>query len=98
MSFATYFRVTSYSTIAAAALALFVAGGIGVWLAGTFALVMVVAWKLENSGRQLSERVALFVILAALPLFYLDWRLMGTYLDVAYLQGAIRNRANVEVA
>src|SRR2546423_15518252 len=37
MNFNTYFRLTSYATIAAAALALFVAGGIGVWLLAAFA-------------------------------------------------------------
>src|SRR5437588_3098116 len=98
MTFSTYFRLTSYATIAAAALALFITGGVALWLAIAFAFVMVVAWKLENTRWQLSERVALVVILASLPLFYLDWRLMGTYLDIAYLEGAIRERGSIEVA
>src|SRR5437588_8695462 len=98
MTFSTYFRLTSYATIAAAALALFITGGVALWLAIAFAFVMVVAWKLENTRWQLSERVALVVILASLPLFYLDWRLMGTYLDIAYLEGAIKERGSVEVA
>ena len=98
MQFNTYFRLTSYATVAAAALALFIAGGVGTWLAVTFLLVMILAWKLEGTRWQLSERVALIVILASLPLFYLDWRLMGTYLDIAYLEGAIRERGSVEVA
>src|SRR5207248_677836 len=87
MNFNTYFRLTSYATVAAAALALFIAGGVGTWLAIAFLLVMILAWKLEGTRWQLSERVALIVILASLPLFYLDWRLMGTYLDIAYLEG-----------
>src|SRR5438874_7731520 len=98
MNFNTYFRLTSYATVAAAALALFIAGGVGTWLAIAFLLVMVVAWKLENTRWQLSERLALVVILAALPLFYLDWRLMGTFLDIAYLEGTTRERGSVEVA
>ena len=98
MNFNTYFRLTSYATVAAAALALFIAGGVGTWLAIAFLLVMILAWKLEGTRWQLSERVALIVILASLPLFYLDWRLMGTYLDIAYLEGAIRERGSVEVA
>ena len=98
MSFNTYFRLTSYATIAAAALALFVASGVGVWLTAMFAVLMLVAWRLEGTGWQLSERVALVVILLSLPLFYLDWRLMGTWLDIAYLEGAIRERGSVEVA
>src|SRR5256885_2844491 len=98
MNFNTYFRLTSYASVAAAALALFIAGGVGTWLAIAFLLVMILAWKLAGTRWQLSERVALIVILASLPLFYLDWRLMGTYLDIAYLEGTIRERGSVEVA
>ena len=76
MNFAAYFRLTSYATIAAAALALFVAGGVSVWLAVTFALVTVAAWKLEGTRWQLTERIALIVILTSIPIFYLDWRVL----------------------
>src|SRR3989454_713519 len=98
MNFGTYFRLTSYATIAAAALALFVAGGMGMWLAGAFALVTVAAWKLEGTRWQLSERVALIVILVSLPLFFFDWRAMGVYLDIAFLEGATRSHGSAEVA
>ncbi len=74
MQFATYFRLTSYATIASAALALYVASGVGVWLLGGFALVMIAAFKLEDTRWQLSERLALAVILTSIPFFYLDWR------------------------
>jgi transglutaminase-like putative cysteine protease len=76
MTFNTYFRLTSYATIAAAALAVFVAGGVSVWLGVAFAVVMVVAWQLEDKRWQLSERVALLVILLSIPIFYLDWRIL----------------------
>ena len=76
MSFTTYFRLTSYATIAAAALALFVAHGVGAWLAIAFALVTIAAWKLEGTRWQLSERIALAVILVSIPIFYLDWRVL----------------------
>jgi len=95
MNFNTYFRLTSYATIAAAALALFVAGGVGLWLAGTFALVMIVACKLEDTTWQLSERIALIVILVSLPLFYFDWRVLAPYLQIEFLETG--RRANVEV-
>ncbi len=74
MNFNTYFRLASFATMAAAALALFVAGGTGIWLATAFALVTIVAWKLEGARWQFSERAALIIILVSLPLFYLDWR------------------------
>lgn len=87
MSFSSYFRVSSYATLAAAALALFVAGGIGVWLAAAFVLVLGTAWKCEGSRWQLSERAALIIILISLPLFYLDWRLLHIFLDSQFLEG-----------
>ena len=48
MKFENYFQLTSYATIAAAALALLVAGGISVWLAGAFALTRVLATQLTG--------------------------------------------------
>jgi Ca2+/Na+ antiporter len=95
MRFTTYFRLTSYATIAAAALALFVAHGVSVWLAIAFALVTIAAWKLEGTRWQLSERVALAVILLSLPLFYIDWRLLAPYLDIEFLENG--QRAGIEV-
>ena len=76
MEFTSYFRLASYATIAAAALALYVAGGVGLWLLGAFALVMIVSFKLEETRWQLSERLALAVILASIPFFYLDWQVL----------------------
>src|SRR5262245_16394723 len=76
MKFESYFQGASYATVFAAAVALFVAGGAGVWLALVFAIGMVAAWKLEGTRWQLSERVALIVIIVSLPAFYLDWRFL----------------------
>lgn len=76
MKFDDYFRFTSYATIAAAALALFVAGGVGAWLVAAFALVMLIAWKLEGTRWQFTERLALVVILISIPIFYFDWRVL----------------------
>ena len=95
MSFTTYFRLTSYATIAAAALALFVAGGVGVWLAMAFAVVMLAGWKLEDTRWQLTERAALIVIVASLPFFYFDWHVLTPYLQVEFFETG--RRANVEV-
>src|SRR6266550_2698087 len=97
MNFNTYFRLASYATIAAAALALFVAGGTGMWLAAAFAIVMVVAGKLEGTRWQLSERAALIIILVSLPLFYVDWRLLPVFLDVQFPEAGAATRGNVEV-
>src|SRR6266568_5687481 len=96
MNFNSYFQLTSYATVAAAALALFVAGGVGVWLALAFALVMIAAWRLEDTRGQLSERIALVVILVSLPIFYLDWHILTPYLQIEFLETG--QRANAEVA
>lgn len=73
MSFNTYFRLSSYSLVACGALALAVTGGIGVGLAVLFLLLLALAWNLEGTGWQLSERLGLVVVLLSLPLFYFDW-------------------------
>lgn len=74
MSFDTYFRFSSYSLVAVAMLALTLAGGLHFVLAGLFVVVLVVAWKLEGTKWQLSERVGLAVVLLSIPLFFVDWQ------------------------
>lgn len=88
MKFESYFRAASYATVFAAALALFVAGGASPWLAILFAVGMAVAWKLEGTRWQLSERLALLVILVSLPVFYVDWRIV-----IPLLNGFAENSA-----
>lgn len=46
-------------------------------LAAAFAVVLVIAWKLEGTKWQLPERVGLVVVLLSLPLFYLDWKFLS---------------------
>src|SRR5256714_9478288 len=101
MSFSTYFRLTSYATITAAALALLISGGVGLYLTTAFAIVMIAAWQLEGARWQLTERVALIVILASLPIFYFDWRVLTPLLLNQFNEGAELPKlghGNVEVA
>jgi len=74
MSFATYFKASSYAMIAVAMLALMLAGGLHLALATVFAAVMVVAWNLEGTKWQLSERLGLAIVLLSIPLFLFDWK------------------------
>ena len=97
MEFSVYFRLMSYATIAAAALALLVAGGINLWLAGSFAVVMMIAWKLERTRWQLTERTALIVILVSIPIFYVDWQILIPYLDIQSLEAVRRGSSEVSV-
>jgi transglutaminase-like putative cysteine protease len=73
MDFSNYFRASSYAMIACATLALVLAGGLHVALAGILAIVMVLAWMWEGTKWQLSERVGLVIVLLSVPLFVLDW-------------------------
>ena len=73
MSLETYFRALSYAMIAAATLALALAGGLHIVLAIVFYAALAVAWKIEGSRWQLSERTGLVIVLLSIPLFILDW-------------------------
>ncbi|HWS53300.1 MAG TPA: DUF3488 and transglutaminase-like domain-containing protein, partial [Pyrinomonadaceae bacterium] len=83
MKFETYFRACSYAMVAGGVLALTLAGGVGPALALVFAGVLALSWRLESARRQLSQRAGMFVVLAALPVFYLDWRLQTASPDLA---------------
>jgi len=61
--------------IAASTLALAVSGGVGAGLATIFFALLVAAWMCEGTRWQLSARLGLIVLLASLPLFFLDWKL-----------------------
>ena len=53
---------------------LFLAGGLHVGLAICFTAVVALAWKLEHSRWQLSERTGLLIVLLSVPLFVIDWQ------------------------
>ena len=88
MKFDTYFHAFSYAMIVVAMLALVLAGGLHVGLALAFAVVVVVAWRIEGKKWQISERLGLFIVLLAIPLFFVDW-----YFQSAL--GATRERLGV---
>src|ERR1043166_6446441 len=65
-----------------AAGALFGAGGASGWLVGGFFVIATVAFSLEDTRWQFSERVALVLILLSIPVFYFDWRVLTPYLEI----------------
>ena len=83
--------------VAAAALALFGAGGVSGWLVGAFILIVVVAFKLEGTRWQFGERVALVLILVSIPIFYFDWRVLTPYLAIQFLETGKRGSVEVSV-
>lgn len=68
------FRVISYLVALCGLAALFAAGAIGVAIFSVFVLITVLAWKIEDTRWQVSERLGVAIILLAIPLFILDWR------------------------
>ena len=74
MTFKTYFRTFSYATIAVATLTLVLAGGLPIALGALFWLLMALAWNLEETKWQFSERTGLIVVLLSIPLFIIDWK------------------------
>jgi protein-glutamine gamma-glutamyltransferase len=77
VKFETFFRLSSYSTLAAGLLALAAAGGIGAWLALALLAALGAAWATEGTRWRLSERKGLALVLLAIPLFWADWKLQG---------------------
>lgn len=73
MNFERFFQLISYAAVFCGFLALWVSG-VGVVVTALFLGVMVLAWRLEGSRWQVSEKVGTALIVAALPVFYLLWR------------------------
>src|ERR1051325_11267496 len=74
MTLEKYFRAFSYATVGVATLTLVLAGGLHLVLAALFFVVLVLAWNLEGTKWQLSERLGLVAVLLSVPLFLLDWK------------------------
>ncbi len=74
ISFNNYFKFLSFAVVFSGLFSLFISGGIGIIATVLFLVVMLVAWFLEESTWQISERIALVLIFLAVPLYYFDWK------------------------
>jgi Ca2+/Na+ antiporter len=74
MNFDQFFRLISYAVAVCGLFALTVSGGVGVLVAAVFILVTVLAWFIEDTRWQLSERLGIVLVFLFIPLFYLDWK------------------------
>lgn len=74
MSFATFFRLISYTAVFCGFLALWVSGTFGIGVTALFFGVLITAWLFEGSRWQISEKLGTALIVLALPVFYLAWR------------------------
>lgn len=73
-NFEFYFRLLSYLTVLSGFIPIWISGTFGILGTSLFIAVLVSAWFLENSKWQISERLGTFLIVLALPLFYLGWK------------------------
>src|SRR6185369_14802886 len=74
MTFEKFFRLISYLAVICGFVALWVSGTFGILGTGLFALVAVVAWSLEGSRWQVSEKLGTALIILALPFYFLAWK------------------------
>lgn len=81
MSFEKFFRIISYLSVFCGFLSLWISGTFGVVITAAFLGVMVLAWFLEDSRWQISERLGTVLIVLALPVFFVGWRYQ--FIDLA---------------
>ena len=74
VNFEPYFKMISYSVVLCGMFALFFSGGIGIWFLIVFSLTATLAWFLEGTHHQISERWGLTLLILAAPIFYLNWK------------------------
>src|SRR5215203_421476 len=74
MNFEKFFKLISYAVAFCGLFSLYVSGGIGILVTLLFVLIAFIAWYLEDSRWQISEKFAVAVIFLVIPLFYLDWK------------------------
>jgi Ca2+/Na+ antiporter len=74
MSFDKFFKLISYAVVLCGLFALTVSGGVGILVTTAFLSVVALAWFIEETRWQLSERIGIVLVFLFIPLFYLDWR------------------------
>ncbi|MGB7210402.1 MAG: DUF3488 and transglutaminase-like domain-containing protein [Pyrinomonadaceae bacterium] len=74
MNFEKLFKILSYAVVFCGFFSLWISGTFGVVGTGLFFGVMIVAWFLEGSRWQISERWGTVLIVLALPAYYAGWR------------------------
>ncbi len=74
IGFVKLFRIFSYAAVFCGFLSLWVSGTFGIIETALFIGIMAVAWFLEDSRWQISERLGTVLIVLTLPVYYLLWR------------------------
>lgn len=68
------FRVLSYAAVLCGFLSLWITGTFGLIGTGIFLGVTILAWRLEGTRWQVTERIGTALIVLALPAYYLLWK------------------------
>ena len=74
MSIERTFRVLSYAAVLCGFLSLWVTGTFGLIGTGLFLGLTILAWRLEDTRWQVTERIGTALIVFALPAYYLLWK------------------------
>ncbi len=74
MTFEVFFRFVSYAAVLCGFFSLWISGTFGPVATLMFLGVMIVAWLVEGTRWQISERLGTVLIVLALPAFYVAWR------------------------
>jgi protein-glutamine gamma-glutamyltransferase len=73
-NFEGFFKAISYGVAFCGLLSLYISGGVGILVCSLFLITALIAWFLENSRWQISEKIAVAIIFLVIPLFYVDWK------------------------
>jgi protein-glutamine gamma-glutamyltransferase len=74
MNFDKFFKFVSYGVVLCGLLTLWASGGVGILITTLFLFVLILAWFLEDTKWQISERAGVVLIFVVIPIFYLDWK------------------------
>ena len=79
-NFEVFFKAISYGVAFCSLFSLYVSGGTGILIVSIFCLIAILAWFIEDSRWQISEKIAVVIIFLVIPLFYIDWKyqIIGT--------------------
>ncbi|HEY2847726.1 MAG TPA: DUF3488 and transglutaminase-like domain-containing protein [Pyrinomonadaceae bacterium] len=94
MNFERFFKFISYSAVFCGFISLWVSGTFGLVGTALFVGVVIIAWMIEGSRFQITERIGTALIVLSLPAYYLASRLNlislgGSAVDIAGMLGRL---------
>ena len=90
------FQILSYLTVLCGFISLVISGTFSFLIVSLFIFLLILAWFLEGSRWQISERLGTFLIVLAIPVFYLGWRMRLFGFENVERAGENHSRQSVE--